>query len=140
MFIKHCSYEGTQNSALFHRKLIKSILHLYETFFKLTERPRITNDGPPPTKLHHFWLFFPSSPINHASLQYSFLKLNAMVYWTFVHALLKILAHFVLAQVTYHQPTSCHVEPLQIFKIRKGKNAEERLFFNRLALPKFRKS
>ena len=31
--IKPCSYESTQNSALFHLKLIKSTQHLYDTFF-----------------------------------------------------------------------------------------------------------
>ena len=31
--IKPCSYESTQNSVLFHVKLIKSTKHLYDTFF-----------------------------------------------------------------------------------------------------------
>ena len=31
--IKPCSYESTQNSALFHLKLIKSTQQLYDTFF-----------------------------------------------------------------------------------------------------------
>ena len=31
--VKPCSYESTQNSALFHLKLIKSTQHLYDTLF-----------------------------------------------------------------------------------------------------------
>ena len=51
---KPCSYESTQNSTLFHLKVIKSTLHKCETFFKLTEGFSIRIDGPPATKWHHF--------------------------------------------------------------------------------------
>ena len=61
--IKPCSYESTQNSALFHLKLIKSTQHLYEAFFLPDSTSHITIGGPLAAKLHHFWRFFPSQPL-----------------------------------------------------------------------------
>ena len=78
---KPCSYESTQNSALFHLKLIKSTLHQYETFFKLTERFSITTDGPPATKWHHFGRFFPTQLLTLC--YYSFLKFKRNGLWDF---------------------------------------------------------
>ena len=95
---KPCSYESTQNSALFHLKLIKSTLHQYETFFKLTERFIITNDGPPATKWHHFWRFFPTQLV---TLCYnSFLKSKRNDLWDFSPCItqnpgLEVLSRFV---------------------------------------------
>ena len=92
--IKPCSYESTQNSALFHLKLIKSTQHLYDTFFNWLN---VSVSQSMVILLQTCTIFGVSCLHNYSRFaKIRFPSSNAMDYGIFVHALLKTPADFVL--------------------------------------------